>query len=234
MHRLITSPGMFRQERTGCYSASAVFAFPFCLARRGADVVCACFIRTPHATPIPAREGGLSVPCGRRNTIVRCLPGRPGDAIYLPAHEQHSFRDGIKWALTAREEERRVWWGEWMCVLILSQRIERNKPRRDSRQRGGWGGPLPLYRRQLSSQPYQKPQAVRSFIHPYIQSKSPLPPPTPPEIMSRFRPSAHPVRCATFPSFTKIPHTLGLASPSSPPPGAQRRLGRGGARGDPE
>lgn len=56
---------------------------------------CACFIRTPHATPIPAREGGFSVPCGRRNTIVRCLPGRPGDAIYLPAYEQHSFRDGM-------------------------------------------------------------------------------------------------------------------------------------------
>lgn len=138
-------------------------------------MLCACFIRTPHATPIPAREGvRVERPCGRRNTIVRCLPGRPGDAIYTSRGGfSHGSRASNIRSVTGqpmgREEEgrRRIWWGEWMCVLILSQRIERNKPRRDPRQRGGMGRTSSAISKTIEFPAISKATS-RPFIHPSI------------------------------------------------------------------
>lgn len=109
--------------------------------------------------------------------------------------------------------------------LILSQRIERNKPRRDSRQRG-LGRTSSAISKTIEFLAISKPQA-RLFIHPYIHPspRSHHPPRSSPEFV---RPPDRPsVRCATFLSFTKIPHTLGLAAPGIPAPGSLSRLGGG-------
>lgn len=116
--------------------------------------------------------------------------------------------------------------GENGCVcLILSQRIERNKPRRDSRPSAGWGGPLPLYRRQLSSQPYQnhKP-SVHSSIRP---SKSPIPPPL--RSCPEFRPSARPpIRpLCHLPFLYQDPPHPRSRSPRHPRPGFPMWVGGG-------
>lgn len=122
--------------------------------------------------------------------------------------------------------------GEWMCVFnFVPENSRETSPEEVPASAGEWEGPLPLYRRQLSSQPYQSPQAVRSFIHTSIQVPAPTTNPRDHVQNSSARPPNRPsVRCATFPSFTKIPHTLGLAPPVIPAPSNLCRLGgEGGA-----
>lgn len=194
-------------------------------------MLCACFIRTLpcNAHPGCGGGGGVERPCGQRNTIVRCQPrqARTPDArrqtrrvfrltrIACPLNEMEDA-PGLREELVG---------GMDVC-LILSQRIERNKPRRGSRPARGLGGPLPLYRRQLSSQPYQNHKPVCSFIHTSIQVPDPT---TTPRSCPEFvRPPDRPSdRCATFPSFTKIPHTFGLAAPVIPAPVSPCGLGDG-------
>lgn len=85
----------------------------------------------------------------------------------------------------------------------------------------GWGGPLPLYRRQLSSQPYQnhKP-SVHSSIHP---SKSPIPPPLrscPEFVRPPVRPPRPPIRpLCHLPFLYQDPPHPRSRSPRRPRPG---------------
>lgn len=137
-------------------------------------MLCACFIRTPHATPIPAREGvRVERPCGRRNTIVRCLPGRPGDAIYtsrggfLTAHERTTCIPSRGTNGEGKGGKKRNMAGGNGCVLILSQRIERNKPGRDSRQRVGLGRTSSAISKTIEFPAISKATS-RPFIHPSI------------------------------------------------------------------
>lgn len=91
---------------------------------------CACFIRMLHATPIPAPlRGSGERPWDNVTRSYDASPGRPGrqppPANDLPAH-------GVIARLVTMMGKKAPGGvvGEWMCVLILSQRIERNKPRR--------------------------------------------------------------------------------------------------------
>lgn len=125
----------------------------------------------------------------------------------------------------------RILVGGWMC-LILSQRIERNNAEEIPPAREG-GRVSSATSKTIEFPAISKPQAVRSFIHTSIQVPAPTEPPRScPEFV---RPTDRPpIRCATFPSFTKIPHTIGVATPVIPAPAALRRLGEGWGWGDPE
>lgn len=169
----------------------------------------------------PGYGGGVERPCGQRNTIVRCQP-RQAQTPDARRQTRRVFRlTRIAYPLNEMEDApglREELVGGMDVCLILSQRIERNKPRRDSRPARGLGGTSSAISKTIEFPAISKPQA-RLFIHPYIH-------PSPrshhhPEIMSRIRPSARPpIRpLCHLPFLYQDPPHLRARSPRHPRPG---------------
>lgn len=221
--------------------------FPSCLARKEPMLVCTFHPYAPcNAHPGP-RGGPLSVLADDVTPSYDACPAGPGTPYTSRGGFSHSSRASNIRSVTrhqrGREEEGRrgIWWGEWMCVLILSQRIERNKPRRDSRQRGGLGRTSSAISKTIEFPAISKATS-RPFIHPSIHAIQ-VPAPTtntsPRDHVQNSSVRPRPPIPSVVPPSLPLPRspTPSASHPRHPRPGDPTQVGEevgGGGRGDPE
>lgn len=169
----------------------------------------------------PSRAGWASL--RQRNTIDRTIARPAGSDAGRKTHGIPQRISRLVRRSKSSANDRENWYAGGMDVcLILSQRIERNKPRRESHQRGG-GRFSSAISKTIEFPAISKPQAVRSFIHASIQVPAPT---TPRDHVqnSSARPPIRPLCHLPF-LYQDHPHPRSRAPP---PPNVLRRLVVGG------